>query len=58
MALPTDIRLGWKGVLGTNNFALIAVFVNYDRKKFYKIWPGSCRRNQSLHWRETITTTT
>ncbi len=34
LALPTNIRLGWKGLPGTNT-------VNYVRKKFYIIGPWS-----------------
>ncbi len=34
MALPTNIRLGWKGFPGTNTFAY------YGRKKIYRI--GLC----------------
>jgi hypothetical protein len=34
MALPANIRLGWKGLPGTNA-SLLRKFVNNVRKKFY-----------------------
>ncbi len=40
LVLPTNIRLGWKGLPGTNT--IIAYFkksVNYGRKKFDKTGP-------------------
>jgi hypothetical protein len=37
LALPTNIRLGWKGLPGINALALFKNFVNYVRKKFYRI---------------------
>jgi len=39
-ALPTNIRLGWKSLPGTNT-RLLQALVNYACKKFYDIWPGS-----------------
>jgi hypothetical protein len=38
MLLPTNIRLGWKGLLG-RNASLLRTFLNYDRKKFYSTGP-------------------
>ncbi len=38
LASPAYIRLGWNGFLGTNN-SLLRKFVNYSRKKFYRIGP-------------------
>ncbi len=35
-ALPVNIRLGWKGLPGTNTGSL-RKSVNYGRKKFYRI---------------------
>ncbi len=35
-ALPTNIRLGWKSLSGTNT-SLFTKSVNYIRKKFYNI---------------------
>jgi hypothetical protein len=40
-ALLTDIRLGWKGLPGTNTLAYNENLKNYDRKKFYNIGPSS-----------------
>jgi hypothetical protein len=37
-ALPANIRLGWKGLAGTNT-SLLRKSVNYDRKKFYSTGP-------------------
>ncbi len=37
LAFPTNIGLFWKGMLGTNT--LLLKFVNYGRKKVYKIGP-------------------
>ncbi len=48
LALPAIIRLGWKGLLGTNALAYcenseitdrIGKFVNYGQKKVYNIGP-------------------
>ncbi len=39
LALPTDIRLGWKGLPWTNT-SLLRKSVNYGRKKFYRISPS------------------
>jgi hypothetical protein len=39
LALPTNIRLGWKGLPVTNPRSLLRAFVNYGRKKFYNIGP-------------------
>jgi hypothetical protein len=33
--LATNIRLGCKGLRGTNTLAYYGLFLNYDRKKFY-----------------------
>jgi hypothetical protein len=38
VALPTNIRLGWKSLPGTNS-SLLRKFVNYVRKTFYNIDP-------------------
>jgi hypothetical protein len=37
LALLTNIRQRWKSLLGTNNLAYYKTFLNYGRKKFYKI---------------------
>jgi hypothetical protein len=55
LALPTNIRLGWKGLPGTNTNKLLKS-VNYDRKKsfivqahgrgrVYQSWPR-CKNRQ------------
>ncbi len=36
--VPANIRLGWKGLKGTNT-GLLPKFVNCDRKKFCRIGP-------------------
>jgi hypothetical protein len=41
MALLTNIRLGWKGLPGTNALAYYEKFVNYCRKMFMKLTPGA-----------------
>jgi hypothetical protein len=38
--LPTNIRLGWKGLSGRNALAYRKKVVDYDRKKFYNIGPS------------------
>ncbi len=35
--MPTNIRLGWKGLPGTNALAIYQKIVTYGRKKFYNI---------------------
>ena len=40
-ALPTKIRLGWKGLLRTNN-SLFQKFVNYGCKSFITLGWGRC----------------
>ncbi len=37
-ALPANIKLGWKGLPGTNALAYYEI-VTYGRKKFYNIGP-------------------
>ncbi len=37
LALPANIRLGWKGLPGTKAQAYYELF--FDRKKFYNIGP-------------------
>jgi len=37
-ALPTNIRLAWKGLPETNT---LAYYENYEAKKFYNIGPRS-----------------
>jgi hypothetical protein len=39
LALPTNIRLGWKDLQGTNTLAYYKTFVNIGRKKFHNIEP-------------------
>ncbi len=41
LALLVNIRLGWKGLPGTNTLAYNKNFVSYDRKKVYNIGPWS-----------------
>jgi hypothetical protein len=38
LALPENIRLGWRGLPGTNT-SLLRKSVNYGRKKFYNTVP-------------------
>jgi hypothetical protein len=40
LALPSNIRLGWRGLSGTNT-SLLRTFINYDCKKFYNVGPLS-----------------
>jgi hypothetical protein len=42
--LPTNIILCWKGLPGTSTSYILQIFVNYVRKKFYKIgsWMFAC----------------
>jgi hypothetical protein len=40
LALFANIRLGWKGLPGTNTLAHYEKSVNYGCKKFYRIAPG------------------
>ncbi len=37
LALPTNVRLGWKGLLGTKTVAYF--LIKYGRKRFYNIVP-------------------
>ncbi len=39
LALPANIKIGWKGLLDTNTPALLRTFVNYWRKKYNNIGP-------------------
>jgi len=39
LALPANIRLGWKGLPGTNILAFYNKSVNYGHKKFYSAGP-------------------
>ncbi len=39
LALPTNIRLGWEGLPGTNTLAYYERFVNYGRKSFIALVP-------------------
>jgi hypothetical protein len=39
LALTTNIRLGWKGLPGTNTPAYYEKSVNYGCKKLYRIGP-------------------
>jgi len=40
-ASSANIRLGWNGLPGLLLSSLLCTFVNYGRKKVYKIWPRS-----------------
>ncbi len=40
LALPKNIRLGWKGSPRTNTLAYYVKSVNYDRKSFIAQAPG------------------
>jgi len=40
LALPTNIRQGWKGLPWTNTQACNEKFVNYERKSFITLAPG------------------
>jgi hypothetical protein len=37
LALPTNIRLGFKGLASTEHSSLLKISVNYVRKKFYNV---------------------
>jgi hypothetical protein len=37
LTLPTNIRLGWKGLPGIKCSSLLRKFISYGRKKFYTI---------------------
>jgi hypothetical protein len=39
LALPTNIRLGWKRNAGDKHSSFFRKFVNYRQKKFYNIGP-------------------
>ncbi len=39
LALPTNSRLGWKGLPGTNSLAYNGKSVNYGRNKFHDTGP-------------------
>jgi hypothetical protein len=39
LALPANIRLGWRGLPGTNTLAHYEKNVNYGCKKFYSTSP-------------------
>jgi len=45
LALPTIVRLGWKGFPGTN-ISSLEVYVNTDVKSFVIL-----RRNKQVRWR-------
>ncbi len=40
MDLPTNIRLGWKGLQGQKRSSLLQKFITYGRKMFMKSTPG------------------
>ena len=40
LAFPANIRLDWKGFVGTNTSSLLQKIVNYGSKKFYITGPG------------------
>jgi hypothetical protein len=40
LALPTNIRLGWKGMPGTKHSSLLQTFVNYDLKSLISLGRG------------------
>jgi hypothetical protein len=46
LALPTNIRLDWKGLPGTNTLAYYKKIITYVRKKFYNI--GSSEKTQKI----------
>jgi hypothetical protein len=39
LALPTNNRLGWKALPGTNTLAYWELFVKYGHKMFYNFGP-------------------
>ncbi len=39
LALPANIRLGWKSLPGTNTLAYYENQINYGRNKFYSAGP-------------------
>jgi hypothetical protein len=46
LALPTNIRLGWKRNVGDKHSSLLPKFVTYGRKKFYNVGPQDGRRQK------------
>jgi hypothetical protein len=49
LALPTNIRLGWKRNAGDKHSSLLRKFVNYGQKKFHNIGP----RRKTLKMKKT-----
>jgi len=42
LALPTNIRPGWKRKASDKHSSLLIKFVNYEQKKFHNIGPCNC----------------
>jgi hypothetical protein len=45
LALPTDNRLGWKGLPEKNTLAYYKKYVTYDRKSIVKLAPEITIKN-------------
>jgi len=56
-ALPTNIRLDWKGLPQGDTLAFYKTFVNYGCKKFYNIGPCSFICPKKREWRHTYQST-
>jgi hypothetical protein len=46
LALPGNIRLGWKGLSGTNTLGLLQKSVNYGRKSFIVQAPEGAKKRK------------
>ena len=53
VALPTNIRQGWKGLLGTNTLAYYENSLNTSVKSFITLGPGLKGRCHALFSRRT-----
>jgi hypothetical protein len=48
LALPKNIRMGWKKLAGDKHSSSLLNLVNYGRKKFYEMGPGG--ESTHLRW--------
>jgi hypothetical protein len=48
LALPTNIRLCWKGLSGANALAYYETLENYSRKMFYRLGPDTSEHKSEL----------
>jgi hypothetical protein len=47
--LPTNVRLGWKRLPGTNALAYYKKFVDYGSKKYCGPGPGGHKTNENIN---------